>query len=76
MTRRIRHSYYVVMEDLGKRGLEATVHPEVTRREVVSRIVEGQYKHIVFIHHVDDGLVEDVTVELLDEAERILWEAA
>jgi predicted nucleic acid-binding protein len=66
---RISHSYFVVMEDLGRHGLEATVHPENTRRKVVELIAKGQYGHIVFIHHVDDLVIEDVTLELMDEAE-------
>lgn len=70
MTKRISHSYYVVMIDLhGKLGLEAIVQPEITRREVVARIKKGDYQDIVFIHHVDGLLVEDVTSELIDAAE-------
>lgn len=74
--KRIRHSYYVVMIDYGRLGLEAIVQPEVTRREVVARIVSGEYQDISFIHLVEDGLVDDVTTELLDEAEQIIREAA
>ena len=73
---RINHSYFVVMIDYGKRGREAIVDPEVTRREVISRIVSGEYGHVNFIHHIDNGLVEDVTNELFDEAERIAREVA
>lgn len=68
------HSYYVVMVDYGKRGLEAVVQPEITRREVISRIASGEYQRIVFIHHVDGLLVEDVTGELIDAAEQMLRE--
>jgi hypothetical protein len=57
------------MIDFGNRGLEAVVDPEITRREVISRIKSGEYRNIVFIHHVDDLLVEDVTGELIDAAE-------
>lgn len=64
-------SYFVVMIDYGKRGREAIVDPEITRREVVSRLVSGEYDHVNFIHHVDGGLVEDVTNELFDEAETL-----
>lgn len=62
------HSYFVVMEDFGKRGLEATVCPEMTRRSIVALIKGGNYRDIVFIHHVDGLFVEDVTAELLTEA--------
>jgi hypothetical protein len=67
----MKHSYFVVMVDYGKRGQEAIVDPEVTRREVVARIVSGEYGHVNFIHHIADGLVDDVTNELFDEAEVI-----
>lgn len=67
--KKISHSYFVVMCDYGKRGLEAVVHPEDTRRAVVEMLATGESKHVVFIHHISDGLVEDVTDELFNEAE-------
>lgn len=67
--KRISHSYYVVMIDHGKLGLEATVQPERTRRDIVSMLASGESQHVVFIHHVDGLFVEDVTNELFDEAE-------
>jgi hypothetical protein len=57
------------MIDFGRRGLEAIVQPEITRREVIARIKSGEYRDIAFIHHVDGLLVEDVTSELIDAAE-------
>src|SRR5271167_302605 len=60
--------YFVVMIDYGRRGREAVVDPEITRREVVSRVASGEYKNISFIHEVADGAVEDVTEEILSEA--------
>jgi hypothetical protein len=60
--------YFVVMIDYGRRGREAIVDPEVTRREVVSRVASGEYGHISFIHEVSDGSVDDVTAEILEEA--------
>jgi hypothetical protein len=68
---RTSHSYFVVMLDLGKRGLEAIVHPEDTRRDVVQMLASGESKHVCFIHHVDGLYIEDVTDELFDEAEAI-----
>ena len=53
--------YFVVMIDYGRRGREAVVDPEVTRREVVARVASGEYKNICFIHEVADRSVEDVT---------------
>jgi len=76
MTKRIKHSYFVVMIDLGQLGLEAIVQPEITRRAIIDRIKSGEYRDIVFIHHVDDLLVEDVTGELIDAAEAELKEQA
>ena len=60
--------YFVVMIDYGRRGREAIVDPEITRREVVSRIVSGEYKNISFIHEVADSSVEDITADILSEA--------
>ena len=63
-----RMQYFVVMIDYGRRGREAIVDPEVTRREVVSRIVSGEYGNISFIHEIADGAVEDITADILAEA--------
>jgi hypothetical protein len=60
--------YFVVMIDYGRRGREAIVDPEVTRREVISRIVSGEYKNISFIHEIDDHTIDDITAEILAEA--------
>lgn len=64
----ISNSYFVVMIDYGRKGREAIVDPEITRREVISRIRSKEYDRIAFIHHVDDGDIEDVTNEMLKEA--------
>jgi hypothetical protein len=60
--------YFVVMIDYGRRGREAVVDPEVTRREVISRVASGEYKNISFIHEIADCTVEDVTADILAEA--------
>jgi phage head maturation protease len=60
--------YFVVMIDYGRRGREAIVDPEVTRREVVSRVASGEYKNISFIHEIADGAAEDITADILAEA--------
>jgi hypothetical protein len=60
--------YFVVMIDYGRRGREAIVDPEITRREVVSRIASGEYKNISFIHEIADSSVGDITAEILAEA--------
>ena len=70
MTKRTTHSYFVVMQDFGKRGREAVVDPEITAREVISRIRSGEYPRdrINFIHYVVDGNVSDVTENMLAKA--------
>jgi hypothetical protein len=60
--------YFVVMIDYGRRGREAVVDPEVTRREVVARVVSGEYRNISFIHEIVDQTVDDVTEAILAEA--------
>ena len=60
--------YFVVMIDYGRRGREAIVDPEITRREVISRIASGEYKNISFIHEIADCAVEDITADILAEA--------
>jgi hypothetical protein len=60
--------YFVVMIDYGRRGREAIVDPEITRREVVSRVASGEYKNISFIHEIADRSVDDVTEAILAEA--------
>jgi len=63
-----RMQYFVVMIDYGRRGREAIVDPEITRREMVSRVASGEYSNISFIHEIADSTVEDITEEILAEA--------
>jgi hypothetical protein len=60
--------YFVVMIDYGRRGREAVVDPEITRREVISRVASGEYSNISFIHEIADCSVEDITADILNEA--------
>ncbi len=60
--------YFVVMIDYGRRGREAIVDPEITRREVISRVASGEYQNISFIHEIADSSVDDVTADILAEA--------
>lgn len=63
-------AYYVVMCDFPEqRRREAIVDPEMTRADVVARIKSHEYQDIIFIHQIEDGLVEDVTAALIDAAE-------
>ncbi len=76
-TRNAIPSYFVVMRDLGRLGCEAVVDPEVTRREVIARLVSREYGEVRFIHEIgSDGHVADVTLELQLEASAQLMEAA
>lgn len=61
--------YFVVMIDYGRRGREAIVDPEMTRRDVVARMASGEYGNISFVHEIDGSVVEDVTADLLAEAD-------
>jgi hypothetical protein len=60
--------YFVVMIDYGRRGREAVVDPEITRREMVSRVASGEYSNICFIHEIANQTVEDVTEDIMAEA--------
>jgi hypothetical protein len=60
--------YFVVMIDYGRRGREAIVDPEITRREVIARVTTGEYRNISFIHEIAGSSVEDVTADILAEA--------
>lgn len=60
--------YFVVMIDYGRRGREAVVDPEITRRDVISRIASGEYQNVSFIHEIVENSVEDVTEAILAEA--------
>jgi hypothetical protein len=60
--------YFVVMIDHGRRGREAVVDPEITRREVIARVASGEYGNISFIHEIVDRTVDDVTEDILAEA--------
>ena len=60
--------YFVVMIDYGRRGREAVVDPEMTRRDVIARVASGEYTNISFVHEIDDRSVEDITSAVLAEA--------
>jgi hypothetical protein len=60
--------YFVVMIDYGRRGREAIVDPEITRREVIARVTSGEYRNISFIHEIADSEVSDITAEIMAES--------
>jgi hypothetical protein len=61
--------YFVVLRDYGERGLEAVVDPALSRSDIVDRIKTREYDNIVQIDRIAFGLANDVTKELIDEAE-------
>ncbi len=65
--------YFVVMEDFRSAGQEAIVQPELDRAEIISRLKTRDYKDVVFIHHVHDGILEDVTLQLIGEARGLVF---
>jgi hypothetical protein len=60
--------YFVVMIEYGRRGREAIVDPEMTRRELTSRVASGEYSNISFIHEINAGSVDDITADIIAEA--------
>jgi hypothetical protein len=62
------YDYFVVLQDFGRRGREAIVNPNDSKRDVISLIKSGNYAPILFIHRIHDGMVEDLTEELMAEA--------
>lgn len=61
--------YFVLCSDYGRKGREAIVDPEETRRDIVDRVRRSDYRGAIhFIHQIRDGLCEDVTNEILSEA--------
>lgn len=61
--------YFVVMIDHGRKGREAVVDPELTRRNIVERVQSREYDpdRIIFIHEVCDGAATDITGDIFDE---------
>jgi len=68
-----RPPYFVVMIRYEANGFEAIVDPSMDQDEVAARIVTEEYdpRRIAFIHHVHDGVVEDVTHTLFMQAYRM-----
>jgi hypothetical protein len=69
MRQKTSHSYFVVMIDYGQRGCEAIVDPEMTYRNLVDRVRSGEYKNVLFIHHIQmDQTPDDVTSAVFYDA--------
>jgi hypothetical protein len=63
-----QHAVFRRDDRIRPRRREAIVDPEITSREVISRIASGEYRNISFIHEIADCAVEDITAEILSEA--------
>ena len=46
----------------------AVVDPEITRREVISRVASSECQNFSFIHEIADSAVEGITADILAEA--------
>ena len=66
-------NYFVVVEDFRTAGMEGIVQPELDRAEIIRRLKTRDYKDVVFIHHVHDGVADDVTLELIGEARNLVF---
>jgi hypothetical protein len=64
--------YFVCLIDYRSAGAEATVDPTVTRADIISRLKSREYRDVLWIHHVHDGRVDDVTMELIGEARNLI----
>ena len=64
------HSYYIVFSDYGRAGLEGIAHPENTRRDIVDMVQRGEFPKLAFIHYVHNSLCDDVTEDVLNEANK------
>ena len=76
------HSFYVLMVDYKlatKKGLQAIVQPEDTRRaiiEEVRHIISEGRNSVAFVKFVDGNYIEDCTDDIVAAAEAQLLEAA
>lgn len=60
--------YFIVMRDYGKRGREAVVDPQHSRRNIVDLIQTREWDNVLFVHEVRDGVVMDISEEIMAEA--------
>jgi hypothetical protein len=65
--------YFVTMLDYRSAGQEAIVDPSMDREAVISRLKSREYKNVVFIHEIHDGIATDVTLELISEARGLIF---
>ena len=79
--------FYILMIDYGKSypgkrgpsGFEAVCNPEHTRRQIVSEVADllaSSGREVHFVKFVDGNFVEDVTADIINEAQVSMLEAA
>lgn len=77
--------FYILMIDYGKgperpMGLEAVSSPEKTRRDIINDIREiniaPRGRSVAFVKYVDGNYIEDISADMLAEAEQVQLEAA
>lgn len=76
--------FYILMIDFGKgpkrpMGLEGVVSPEFTRRQIVSEVKDllaSRDRSVAFVKFVDGNYIEDITAEIVSEAEAAMLEDA
>jgi hypothetical protein len=63
--------YFILMLDYGRRGLEAVVHPEQTRSDVVAEvrdILSSSDRKLVHVKFIDGDDCEDITDDIIEAA--------
>lgn len=77
--------FYILMIDYGRStmrptGMEAVASPEFTRRQIVAEVsdilAKPRGRSVAFVKFVDGNFIEDITIDILDEAEVLAHEAA
>lgn len=76
--------FYILMIDYGQdtskvHGLEAVVKPELTRRQIVEwakEVLEEDRNGVAFVKFVDGNFIEDITADIIWEAQALMLEAA
>lgn len=70
-------NYFVVMIERS-RGYEAIVDPDHTRGDAVelAREAISEGRRVLFVHHIHDGVCEDVTAEIVRDAQVLMLQAA
>lgn len=63
--------FYILMVDYGRKGLEAVVNPDLSRRQIVEQfrdlLIEGR-NAISFVKFVDGNYICDITADIASEA--------